>query len=237
MILAAGVGSRLGPLTQSCPKALIEVDGVPMLERVARRLVAAGVTEIIINVFHLAGQIEAFVEAKRGFGIRVNFSREEKLLDTGGGLKKAQPFFSDGKPFFLHNVDVLSGLDLRAFLQAHLQRPTLASLAVRRRDTSRHYLFDREGLLRGRRAADKTTWAGKPADDAEGLAFDGIHVISPGIFPKMGETGAFSINETYLRLAASGEAIRAFRADQYSWLDIGSADRLDEARLRARQTK
>lgn len=230
MILAAGVGSRLGALTAERPKALIEIEGVTMLERVARRLIAAGVGELIVNLFHFGAQIEAFLKARSNFGIRVEFSREDPLLETGGGLKKAAPFFNDGRPFFLHNVDVLSDLDLGALYQAHLKNPALATLAVRKRETARQLLFDREGLLRGRRAGPAQGEGG-----LEALAFDGVHVISPEIFPKMTETGAFSLSQTYLRLAALGEKIRAFRADGSQWLDIGSTERLQEARLKARQ--
>src|SRR5574342_1277295 len=110
MILAAGVGNRLRPLTDTCPKALIDINGVPMLEIVLRRLINAGCTEVVINVFHLAEMIVDFLRAKNNFGIRIEISRETSLLNTGGGLKKVADFFNDGRPFLVHNVDVLSNI-------------------------------------------------------------------------------------------------------------------------------
>ena len=225
MILAAGVGSRLRPLTDETPKALIEVEGVPMLERVARRLIAAGVDALIVNAHHFADRVEAFLAAKKGFGARFEVSREETLLDTGGGLKKAAWFFDDGTPFFVHNVDVWSELDLAEMYRRHRAEPALATLAVRARPTGRPLHFDPSGRLTPRAEA------GAP------LAFDGVHVISPELFPKVTETGVFSITAVYRRLAAAGETIRAFRADAYEWHDIGSAARLDAARRRAKEAK
>jgi NDP-sugar pyrophosphorylase family protein len=223
MILAAGVGSRLRPLTDAMPKALVEVGGVTMLERAVRRLQKAGAKELIINVFHLADKIEAFLALKKNFGLRIELSRETTLLDTGGGLKNAAWFFDDGRPFLLHNVDVVSDLDLAALYQAHLEKPALATLAVRQRQTQRLLSFDEAGLLN--------------ETGSTRLAFDGVHVVSPDIFPKLTETGAFPVAAAYRRLAAAGETIRAYRADGSRWLDIGSAERLEEARLLAKELK
>jgi NDP-sugar pyrophosphorylase family protein len=243
MILAAGVGRRLRPLTDACPKALIEVGGVPMLEIVVRRLMQAGVREIVVNVFHLADRVEDFLKARKHFGIRVELSREAELLDTGGGLKRAAAFFDDGEPFFLHNVDVLSSLDLDSLYRYHLEHPALATLAVRARKSSRCFLFDREGRLCGweslaasrasgvqAAAEKKTQWAGPPAPEAERLAFDGIHIISPELIPKMTETGIFPIASAYLRLAGQGEKIQAYRSDGDYWGDIGSTAKLEAVR-------
>lgn len=232
MILAAGVGARLRPLTDSMPKALVEVGGVPMLERVARRLVESGVDGIVVNIFHFADRVADFISSKRGFGVRCEVSREPELLDTGGGLKKASWFFDDGKPFIVHNVDVLTELDLAAMVRAHSEQPALATLAVRDRPTDRPLRFDDKGLLLPVASSGfrlRLGGAGKP------FAFDGIHVISPEIFGKMTETGIFSIVDVYRRLAASGEAIRAFRSDPWVWHDIGSAAKLDEADRRFRR--
>jgi NDP-sugar pyrophosphorylase family protein len=236
MILAAGVGSRLRPLTDTCPKALIDINGVPMLEIVLKRLIQAGCTEVVINVFHLADMIVDFLRARNNFGIRLEISRETALLDTGGGLKKVADFFDDGQPFFVHNVDVLSDLDLQKMYRAHVESTALATLAVQSRSTGRYFLFDATGALCGWEsvAENKQVFAKLPSGKCERLAFNGIHVISPEIFPKMHETGAFSINQTYLRLAGEGEKILAFRMDDYYWRDIGRPEKLEQAR---RETK
>lgn len=234
MVLAAGVGSRLKPLTDETPKALIEVGGAPMLEIVLKRLIEAGVDAAIVNVFHLGGMIEDFLKDKKGFGIRVEVSRESELLDTGGGLLKAAPFFDDGKPFFLHNADVMTDLDLGEMYRAHERDDDLATLAVSRRDSGRKLLFDRDGLLRGRESEEGREWAAGPVPAAETLAFNGIHVISPRIFPRISERGAFPIMRSYLRLAGEGESIRAFRMDRCYWRDVGGLEKLETARMEAK---
>ncbi|MBI4387052.1 MAG: NTP transferase domain-containing protein, partial [Elusimicrobia bacterium] len=187
MILAAGEGRRLRPLTDRCPKALIEVGGVPMLEIVIRRLMRAGVDAIVINTFHLADQIEAFLKAKKNFGIRIEISRETELVDTGGGLKKASWFFDDGQPFFLHTVDAVTDIDLLEMVRFHEQKKAIATLAVQARPTARHLLFDSEGLLCGWESVQekKIIWTKAPVPSAERLAFNAIHVVSPEIFPRM----------------------------------------------------
>lgn len=211
MILAAGVGSRLKPITDKLPKALVEVGGKTMLERAVLRLRAAGAADIIVNAHHHADQLEA---AALKLGLEV--SREDELLDTGGGLKKAAWFFDGSKePFLLQNVDVVSDLDLAALYKAH---KGLATLAVRKRETSRFLVFGKDGRLLQRDA------------QGEKLGFDGAHVISPDIFPLLTETGVFSLTQAYLRLAAAGQDIRAFRADAWSWLDIGTPEKLEKAR-------
>jgi len=155
MILAAGLGTRLRPLTDNIPKALVELNGRTLLEIAIERLKSFGVTEIIVNVHHHAEKIAAFLHSKNNFGIRVELSREDDLLlDTGGGLKKAAWFFQEensDEPFLLHNVDVLSTIDVRQMLEAHRNASALASLAVQERPSSRQLLFDQNNLLAGRR--------------------------------------------------------------------------------------
>ena len=233
MILAAGVGSRLRPLTDEIPKALLDVGGAPLIERVIRRLESAGVTEVVVNLFHLGDRIVEFLASKQDFGLRITFTREAELLDTGGGLKNAAWFFDDGRPFFLHNVDVLSDIDLTGMLRFHQSAGALATLAVQSRPSSRQLLFDCDGRLSGRETPEGVEWAKGPAGDFERLAFTGIHVIDPAIFPGMSETGAFPITRTYLRLAGEGEKIAAYRADGSYWQDIGSREKLEAARQHA----
>lgn len=243
MILAAGMGTRLRPLTDDRPKALVEVAGHSMLEIVLHRLRAAGVREAIINTHHFADMISECLEVNRNFGMRIEISREDELLDSGGGLKKAAWFFLEEgtnreEPFILHNVDVLSNIDLARMLQFHLEQNALATLAVQDRVTSRPLLFDANGQFRGRangstraegdcRPATVGSGSGPEAGRAaEALAFSGIHIISPRIFEKIREKGAFSIITTYVRLAAEGEKITAFRADEYYWRDLGRPENI-----------
>ena len=230
MILAAGVGNRLRPLTEETPKALIEVGGVPMIERVIGRLKSAGVTEIVVNLFHLGDRIVEFLASKGNFGLHIALSRESELLDTGGGLKNAAWFFDDDCPFFLHNVDVLSEIDLGALHRFHQENGALVTLAVQSRPSSRLLLFEQDGRLCGRETREGVEWAKAPVPVSERLAFTGIHVIDPAIFPRMTETGIFPITEAYLRLAGEGERIVACRVDGIYWQDIGSAERLERAR-------
>lgn len=233
MVLAAGLGTRLAPLTRETPKALIPVGGASMLEVVIGRLVRAGVEAVAVNTFHLAEKVEAFL-ARRDFGVPVRISRESVLLDTGGGLKNAAWFFDDGRPFFLHNVDVFSAIDLAGLYRAHLGGGALATLAVSDRPSSRRLLFDESGRLCGRQSGrDQPSWTRAPVPQARSLAFNGVHVISPDIFPRLSETGAFSISRAYLRLAAEGAAIRAFRTDGAFYRDMGSLAKLEEVRAYA----
>jgi len=235
MVLAAGLGTRLRPLTNDRPKALVEVAGRTLLEITLARLRAFGVREVIVNVHHFADLVIAYLKAHENFGMRIEVSREDLLLDTGGGLKKVGWFFledsaSADEPFLLHNVDVISTVDFMKMVQAHKANQALATLAVRKRESSRQLLFDEQLQLCGRRAGrDKEPEIARPAPRLEPLAFSGIHIISPRLFPLMKEEGIFSIIDSYLRLAASGEKIAAFRADQYYWRDLGKPADLQQA--------
>lgn len=233
MILAAGLGTRLRPLTNDRPKALVEVGGRTMLEITLERLRSFGVHEVIVNVHHFADLVIEYLKAHDNFGMTIELSRETELLDTGGGLKKAAPFFlRDGsaEPFLLHNVDVLSTIDLARMVRMHNERGALATLAVQDRPTSRYLLFDGGGGLCGRQAGRAgTPELARECDTPQALAFSGIHVISPRLLSMMQEEGAFSIISTYLRLAAEGEKIMAFRADEYTWRDLGRPENVAEA--------
>jgi len=231
MILAAGLGTRLRPLTDDRPKALVEVAGRTMLEIALTRLRGFGVNEVIVNAHHYAEMIVDCLKANDNFGMRIEVSREEELLDTGGGLKKATHFFSDSQePFILHNVDVISAIDLGRMVRFYTEENALATLAVQERESSRQLLFDEKGLLCGRRAGrDAETEMVQPVREAQAMAFCGIHVLSPRIFAKMEEEGAFSIIDVYLRLAAQGEKIIAFRADDCYWRDLGRPESVMQA--------
>jgi NDP-sugar pyrophosphorylase family protein len=233
LILAAGVGSRLKPLTDATPKALIPVGGVPMLERALIRLKDAGVKSFVVNVHHHAQAVADFCAGlSRRRGVPVSVSREDDvLLDTGGAIKKAAPLLRGREPFFVHNADVLTDLDLKALYAAHLETGALATLSVRERESGRAYLFDERGRFVGHddKAGGRQTWIKGPVPGARRLPFDGIHVISPALLDKMTETGVFSITKTYLRLAAAGADIRAFRGDHWAWHDIGTPEKLAAA--------
>jgi len=226
MILAAGLGTRLRPLTDDRPKALVEVAGRTMLEITLARLRSFGVHDVIINVHHFADLVLQYLKA---------VSREPILLDTGGGLKKAAPFFVDdsnrlAEPFILHNVDVISTIDLGCMVQFHTENQALATLAVQDRETSRYLLFDQQLQLCGRRSGrDQKPELVRSSPKTQALAFSGIHVLSPRLLGMMTETGIFSIITSYLRLAAREEKILAFRADEYYWRDLGQPDHVRQA--------
>jgi NDP-sugar pyrophosphorylase family protein len=217
MILAAGLGTRLRPLTNDRPKALVDVAGRTLLEITLARLRQFGVHDVIINVHHFADSVIEYVRANGNFGMHVEISREEILLDTGGGMKKAGWFLKGEEPFVVHNVDVISTIDLARMLQFHKDNRALATLAVHDRKTSRPLLFDDQLRLRGR------------AEPGTGLAFSGIHILSPRILDLIEEEGVFSIITSYLSLAMRGEKILAFRADEYRWRDLGKPEDLKKA--------
>jgi NDP-sugar pyrophosphorylase family protein len=228
MVFAAGRGTRLRPHTDSRPKALVEIEGVTLLERVLRRLVAAGVDEALINLHHFGGLIPPFVERHGAFGLkRVAYSEEPELLDTGGGLKQASWFFNDGRPFLVHNADVLSDLDLAELMRVHSARGSLATLFAMARPTGRPLLFDSELRLVGRRTpAEGELLVREAVGGVTPLGYCGIMALSPEFFPLMTETGAFPIAPCLLRLAAEGAALHAHRVDHARWRDCGRPEDL-----------
>jgi len=232
MVLAAGLGTRLRPLTDDRPKALVEIAGRTLLEITLTRLCGFGIREAIINVHHFADMIVAYLKTNHDFGMRIEISREEILLDTGGGLKKAGYFFlengSHDEPFILHNVDVISTVDLERMVRFHAEHQALATLAVQERQTSRYLLFDEQLQLCGRRGGESTELV-CPSKQPQALGFCGIHVISPRLLPMMTEDGVFPIVPCYLRLAAQGGKIVGFRADEYYWRDLGRRENLAQA--------
>jgi mannose-1-phosphate guanylyltransferase len=234
MILAAGLGTRLRPLTDDRPKALVEVDGHALLEITLRRLREFGIREVIVNVHHFADMVVDYLKKNDNFGMRIEISREDVLLDTGGGLKKAGWFFLEegpaDEPFLLHNVDVLSTIDFRRMAEVHKQNRALATLAVQDRETSRYLLFDEQQQLCGRRAGSgQEPEIVRPSRETKALAFSGVHVISPRLLSRMAEDGIFSIINSYLRLAGEGEKILAFRVDEFYWRDLGRPENVAQA--------
>lgn len=228
MLLAAGIGARLKPLTDQKPKALVEVGGMTLLERAIRHVARYGAEEIILNVHHFAGQIEQYLEERGNFGVKIILSDErDRLLDTGGGLKKAAWFFEGGAPFLVYNTDVLTDLDLGALYRSHLASGQLATLAIRSRPSSRCLLFDADKKLVGwrNRQTGQTRWCGTENAEAAEYAFSGIQVFDPHIFSYFPEEEVFSLVELYLRAGASGK-VSGYLHDQSIWMDAGKFEDL-----------
>lgn len=230
MIFAAGLGTRLRPLTDNCPKALIPVGGKPLLQRVIEHLKTQGITEAIINIHYLGEQILEFLQSHDDFGMRIELSDEsDRILETGGGLWKARHFFDDGRPFLVCNADILTNIDIRKFLAVHQQQEHLATLAVRKRNSSRLLLFDEDGALCGW----KNTKTGelklpRHADILNEFAFSGYHIIDPAIFDHPTREGVFSLTDWYLDICAT-QRIGLFEHTEDIWVDIGSPESLEKA--------
>lgn len=234
MLFAAGKGTRLKPLTDTMPKALVPVGGIPLLERVIRKLIDSGCDEVVINVHHFAQQIIDFLIDKNFFGIKIGISDERReLLNTGGGLAKAAGFFNDNRPVIVHNVDILSTIDLRALYQAHLEGNAAATLAVSERPTSRYLLFDGTNHLQGwiNEATGQTKPEGKTfdTDKMHKWAFSGIHIISPALLQILKtKRGKFSIIDFYLAQCGNMKIEGRCMNDE-KIIDVGKITTFDEA--------
>ncbi|MCX6251709.1 MAG: nucleotidyltransferase family protein [Bacteroidetes bacterium] len=223
MILAAGLGTRLRPLTDKIPKALVKTGQKTLLENVICHLKEYGIREIIVNVHHFADQVVDYLSENRNFGIEISISDETaQLLDTGGGLKKAAWFFTDDQPFIVYNVDVLSDFDLKQVTDVHNKSAALATLVVRERVTSRYLLFENGNKLCGwkNEATGEVRMSVTTTSEICPFAFSGIQVISPRIFSLITEEGKFSITDLYLRLAAT-EKIVGYIDQESIWKDLG----------------
>lgn len=227
MIFAAGLGTRLRPLTLDRPKALVEVGGIPLLDIQIRRLQHFGFEEVTVNVHHFADLMERHMAAQ-DYGLKVNVSDErDLLLDTGGGLRKAAHFFQGENPVFICNVDILSNLNPLSLIDLHIQNKALATLALRDRPTDRYLVFDRDMRLAGWENRRSGETKGTIPADGKALAFSGQHVISPALFQKMHQTGVFSIIDTYLDLAPTGKIVGHLDLSSV-WMDVGKPQELTE---------
>lgn len=233
MIFAAGLGTRLKPLTDTVPKALVEIGGKTFLEIVISKLKKAGVTELVVNVHHFSGMIIDYLKANDNFSLDISVSDESsQLLDTGGGLKKAAPLLKSDEPIIIHNVDVLSSLDLNKVVAFHKKENALATIVARDRQTQRFLLFDNERRLVGwenHKTGEVKIVPGQKIKNATPLAFSGIHVISPGLPGLLAEEGKFSIIDSYLRLAGQHKIV-AYPDFSPFWMDIGKPDEFEKAR-------
>ena len=230
LVFAAGLGTRLKPLTDTMPKALVPVNGGPLLQQVVEKLEAAGYDEIVINVHHFADMIRDFVATHDSFGVRISFSDETDLLrETGGGIRHAAPLLKGDEPFLVHNVDILSNLDLAWFRAQH--RPgDLSTILVSDRPTQRYFLFDEDGLLVGwtnlATGEVRSPWPGIDPDRCTRLAFSGIHYISPAIFPLMHDwPEKFPIVDFYLAVCRT-HAVRAAVMPGLVLHDVGKLSEL-----------
>ncbi len=224
MILAAGLGTRLRPFTLQHPKALYQIGGLTLLENAIQYLKQYGYTDIIINVHHFAEQIVAYLDTHDNFGINITISDEtDRLLDTGGGLKRAAWFFDDGKPFLIYNVDVITNLNLKLFSQYHQEKQALVTLAVRRRSSNRYLLFDKDQQLCGWRhvQADARKIVSE-APVAHQLAFSGIQIVEPKALSYFPPKDVFPLIDFYLHLAAQNQKVTFYDHTSDQWQDIGS---------------
>lgn len=241
MILAAGAGTRLRPLTDRIPKALVEVGGRPLLGLVIQRLVAAGATRIVINTHYHEEQVRAFVERNSPAGVEIVLSPEpDGPYDTGGGFFAAARLFQNDGPILLHNVDVISQIPLSELRTTHFAARScsegylVASLAVQTRDAGRQLVFDDLGLMGWENrdhtgAVTESRQVREAVGETRRFSFTGIHVVEPSVFQLTHRSGRFSIITLYLELAAQGNVIRPVDVSAHQWIDIGTPDRLAEA--------
>ena len=234
MIFAAGQGTRLKPLSDTMPKALVPVGGKPLLEHIILKIIRAGFDDIIINIHYFGEQIIDFLNKNNNFGVKITISDERNcLLDTGGGLRKAACFFDDNQPFLVHNVDVFTNVDLKKLYDNHLKNNSLSTLAVGERQTQRYFLFDENNYLRG--WTNISTNEFKPvglqnADRYKKLAFAGIQIFSPKVFQLLEQVKEtkFSLTDFYIQ-NANHKCFKAYITPNFQMLDAGKMDSLKQA--------
>lgn len=230
MIFAAGLGTRLRPLTNDRPKALVEFMGKPLLEHTIEKLKTVGVNHIIVNVHHFADKIIDFLQSK-DFGVTISISDERnELLDTGGGLRKASELLGN-EPFFIHNVDILSDVNLKNMLEAHTNSGAIATIGVRHTKSNRYFMQNKDGQLCG--WGNKTTGEqiiSRQANDLEEISFTGIHIVSGALFKYIQPEGAVSIIDAYLK-AVQTETVFCYSCDHNRWIDVGTPESLKEAEI------
>ena len=220
LILAAGLGTRLYPLTKDKPKALVEINGKTLLQRAIEKLKQHKVSEITVNVHAFGEQIIDFLHT-HSFDIPIHISDErEELLDTGGAILKAAPFLSDSDAFIVYNVDVISDINLDKMLKTHLATNALSTLAVRKRTSSRYLLFNSENQLKGWKNIKSGEQIILSDEKKEEYAFSGIHILNPSIFDLIQQKGKFSIIPSYLQLAKE-HSIFGFEHTDDLWMDMG----------------
>lgn len=241
MIFAAGLGTRLAPLTDTCPKALIEVGGRPMLRRAIERLRDAGVSEITVNVHHHAGMIKDYIAAN-DFGVAIRVSDESScLLDTGGGVVKAASMLRGDGPVVLYNADIFTDFPLREMMECHCTSGADVTLLADSRETSRYLLFDASGRMTGWRNVStgetRSPFPAEVTDRSRQLAFGGVHIINPCVIDRMSEympKGKFSITPFYIEACCELDIRTYTPSGSYTWIDIGRPASLARAREMAK---
>ncbi|MGD8781567.1 MAG: nucleotidyltransferase family protein [Ignavibacteria bacterium] len=236
MILAAGLGTRLKPITDNIPKALVKLNNKPLLDIIIEKLKASGFNDIIINVHHFADKIIDYIELNENFGIDITISDERDcLLDTGGGIKKASWFFDDGKPFLVHNVDIISKIDLNELYKYNIETNAAITLAVNKRESDRYLLFDKsneltawENKITGERkdVKKRNTENGEPKSERF-YGYCGIKIMHPKVFKYFPKEKIFSIIDFYLK-TASLELVNCFKNNS-EWIDVGTKEKLISA--------
>lgn len=227
-LLAAGLGTRLQPITNSIPKVLVKINHKTLLEYAIEKLMENGVSEIIINVHHFSEMVKDFIKTLSYPKLRIEISDEtDFLLDTGGGLKKAAWFFDDGQPFIVYNADIFTDLDLKMMLAYHIRHHALVTLAVSDRKTSRYLLFDKDMKLCGWKNEKTGELLQAHSQEQIGvkLAFSGIHIIQPEFLKLLDKQGAFPIIPEYVRLS-NHHSIFGFNHTNIRWLDLGKPESL-----------
>ena len=229
MILAAGLGTRLRPLTDTKPKALVEVAGKSLLHWVAEKLVSSGFNRIVVNIHHHADMMR---DAIKNLPLDAEFiisDESGQLLDTGGGLLKAKPFLESNKAFLLYNVDILSDINLQDMYSCHLAKGGIATLATSARESSNHLLWHNNKLVGWEQTVSgEKIIAKETSNQPQKRAFSGVHVISPKIFDLINYSGKFSIIKAYLDLAGKHNIYSYHHGHKY-WFDIGSIEKLNAA--------
>ncbi len=228
MILAAGLGTRLKPFTDTKPKALFKIENRSLLEWTIRYLKKHGINELVINVHHHPDQIIDFLKQNNGFGLPYKISDESnRLMNTGGAIVKASEYLKGSDPFILMGIDVITGLNLGEMIRFHKEKRPLVTLGVKDRVTTRSLLFDENMRLTGWRDNRSGEMKGQqPIHYTYALGFSVVHIIQPEIFNQITETGAFSIMDLYLRLMDS-EKILGFRHDESGWFEFGRTEAID----------
>lgn len=229
MIFAAGLGSRLGDFSKNSPKALLNVGGNTLLFHCLSNLKKFHYTDVVVNVHHFANKVVEFLENNKFEGLNIYISDEsDQLLDTGGGLLKAKIFFDEATDILLHNVDIISNLDLKSFEEMHKNSDNLATLAVKKRETSRFLLFNSELNLKGWKNINTNEEIIFSNEKLEPYAFSGIHLVSGRIFQKMSKLQKFSMTNFYLELCKDNN-IGAFIHNEDQWVDVGKIDQISKA--------
>lgn len=232
ILFSAGYGTRLKPLTDRMPKALVEVSNKPLIQWNIEKLVSEGCTLLVVNVHHFPDMIINFLQKNKNFGIDILISDErDQLLDTGGGLWKAAGFFNPEEPIVCHNVDILSNLNISDMVQFHKQNRALATVAVRDRLTQRYLVFDRTMQLSGwinKESGETKNWRIEEGQPHSEMAFSGIQVVNPEIFQMFSKEGKFSIIDSYLELSDSHKVL-GFRDTSSLWMDVGKLTQLSQA--------